>query len=71
LLETEGGETAAKSQQKTGSVEDALLAKAEKINKNGDLDNKQKIEAMVELFDKEAIVQYRKIFEDVIDVTSK
>lgn len=53
-----------------GANEDKLEKKLKKIYGNQEIDNKQKIEQMVQLFNDEIIVEYRKAFESVIHVTS-
>ena len=47
-----------------------MITKLTKIYKNGDLDNKQKIAQMVDLFNEEVIEFYKTSFMDIVD-TSK
>ena len=49
-----------------GSVENQLEAKINKIYKNEDLDNKQKIAQLVELFNNEVVTEYQKGFVNVV-----
>ena len=50
---------------------DQLQAKLQKIYKNGDLDNKQKIAAMADLFNEEVIEFYKKSFTDIVSISTE
>ena len=50
---------------------DQLQAKLQKIYKNGDLDNKQKIAAMADLFNEEVIEFYKKSFTDIVSMSTE
>jgi ferritin-like protein len=54
-----------------GANEDKLEQKLKKIYGNQELDNKQKIELMVDFYNNELIVDYRRAFENVIHITSE
>ena len=53
-----------------GALEDKLELTLKKIYNNGELDNKQKIEQMIEFYNTEVLKEYRGAFESVIKVTS-
>ena len=50
----------------SAASDNQLEGKVNKIYKNSDLDNKQKIGQLVELFNNEIVVQYKKAFENVV-----
>ena len=51
--------------------EDAINAKLTKLFQNKDLDNKQKIAEMVELFNAEVRPQYQQSFKDVVTFSNE
>ena len=56
-----------KSQTGAGNtIENALEKRITAIYKNEDEDNKTKISKLVELFNNEVVVQYKKVFENVV-----
>ena len=61
-----GNETAAQLEKKKNDEADAMQAKLTKIYKNGDIDNKQKIAEMVDLFNEEVIEFYKNSFMDIV-----
>ena len=50
---------------------DQLQLKLQKIYKNGDIDNKQKIAQMADLFNEEVIEFYRKSFTDIVAISTE
>lgn len=50
---------------------DQLQVKLQKIYKNGDLDNKQKIAQMADLFNEEVIEFYRNSFTDIVSISTE
>ena len=69
LLEN-SGVTAESSKKNENNVENILEAKLQKIFQNGDLDNKEKIAQMTELFNNEIIPNYRDTMAKIVKVTS-
>lgn len=49
---------------------DQLQAKLQKIYKNGEHDNKQKIAAMADLFNEEVIEFYKTSFTDIVSLST-
>ena len=50
----------------SAASDNQLEAKVNKIYKNHEIDNKAKIEKLVEMFNSEIVTQYKKAFENVV-----
>lgn len=60
----------ANSKLYAGALEDKLQAKIQKIYKNGELDNKEKVKQMAKIYEEEVIVEYENAYRDVISFSS-
>ena len=53
-----------------GANEDKLEQKLKKIYGNQELNNKQKVDEMVKLYNDDVIIGYKKAFQSVVHITS-
>ena len=71
VLEEQNPLPALLNDKKKHEEADQLQAKLQKIYKNGDLDNKQKIAAMADLFNDEVIEFYKTSFTEIVSLSTE